>query len=324
MNAERRAMVIGAAGQDGSYACEALLEQGYAVTGVVRGDPAGALPNLDAVRHRMRVVRADLIDTPALERLLAEVEPDRLYNFASVSFGPDAWADPVATTTLGTVALAGLLEAVRRAPRPPRFFQASSSWVFGQPSVSPQNEATPFAPVEPYGAAKAFGNSLIRAYRDRYDLFACSGIFFNHESPRRPERFVTRKVTRAAAKIHLGLVGEVRIADLEARRDWGYAPDYVGAALAMLDAPRPADYVIATGKLHSVRELVELAFAQVGLDWEEHVRLDTRLNRGRGAVANLVGDASRAKIELGWIPRTSFEALVPLMVDADVAELSAS
>lgn len=323
MTTDRRAMVIGAAGQDGSYACEVLVEQGYAVTGVVRSDPTGALPNLEAVRHRMTLVRADLIDTPALERLLAEVEPDQLYNFASVSFGPDAWADPVATTALSTVALAGLLEAIRHTPRPPHFFQASSSWVFGQPSISPQNEATPFGPVEPYGAAKAFGNSLIRAYRDRYDLFACSGIFYNHESPRRPERFVTRKVTRAAARIHLGLANELRIADLDTRRDWGYALDYIGAALAMLDAPAPDDYVIATGKLHSIGELVDVAFSHVGLDWQKHVRLDAGLDRGRGVVANLVGDASRAKVELGWSPRTSFEALVRLMVEADVAQLSA-
>lgn len=321
---ERRAVVVGAAGQDGSYLCEALIEDGYSVTGVVRSDPAGALPNLHAVRDRMTLVRADLADTAELERLLADVQPDQLYNVASVSFGPDAWADPVATTALGTVALAGLLEAVRRCPRPPRFFQASSAWVFGRPSVAPQNEATPIAPVEPYGAAKAFGNALIRAYRDRYDLFACSGIFFNHESPRRPERFVTRKVTRAAARVSLGLADGVTLGDLDAQRDWGYAADYVGAARAMLDAATPDDYVVATGKLHSVRELAELAFSHVGLDWQRHVRVDDGLGRGRGIVANLVGDASRARAELGWLPRTSFETLVRLMVDADLAELSAS
>lgn len=322
MSAARRAVVIGAAGQDGSYLTELLVEKGYDVTGVIRRDPADRIPNLDGVRDRIALVQADLGDAPRLEKAIRDFKPDEIYNLASVSFGPDAWSDPVLTAELGTVALTALLETIRASPVPARFFQASSAWVFGQPEHSPQNEQTPYAPSEPYGAAKAFGDFLVRAYRARYGLFACSALFYNHESPRRPERFVTRKITRAAAAIKLGLESEVVLGDIDAARDWGYAKDFVAAVWAMLQADEPEDYVIATGEPHTVRELIELAFSHVGLDWEQYATFNPSLHRGGGQVANLVGDSSKLRKRLGWRPSVSFEELVRLMVDADLAELS--
>jgi GDPmannose 4,6-dehydratase len=319
MSPSRRALVLGAAGQDGSYLCELLLDEGYEVLGLVRRDPESEIPNLEGIRDRINLNRADLIDTVEIERAMASFEPHEVYNFASVSFGPDAWADPKRTVELGTVAVARLLEAVRGARSSPRFFQASSAWVFGRPSESPQTERTPYAPVEPYGAAKAFGDFLIRGYRSRYDLFACSAVYYNHESPRRPDRFVTRKVTKAAASLSLGGSGPLQLGDLDARRDWGYAKDYVRAAWLMLQADTPADYVVATGETHSVRDLIEAAFHEVGLDWRAHVTVDPSLKRHRGEVANLVGDASAAHEKLNWEPTVSFDGLVSLMVEADLA-----
>jgi GDPmannose 4,6-dehydratase len=318
-----RALVLGAAGQDGSYMTELLLEHGYTVVAVVRRDSVEATSNLQGVRDRVQLVVADLTDTEALAGLLAAHQFTEVYNFASVSFGPDAWSEPVVTAELGTLAVARLLEALRQSDPAPRFFQASSAWVFGQPTVSPQDETTPYAPVEPYGAAKAFGDFLIRAYRYRHGLFACSGLLYNHESPRRPERFVTRKITRAAAAVSLGISSRLVLGDLDARRDWGYAKDYVDAAWRMLQVPEPADYVIATGEPHTVRELVETAFQVVGLEWQQHVTVDSALIRPAGGVADLVGDASAARKELGWAPTVSFEKLVRLMVEADLADLSA-
>jgi GDPmannose 4,6-dehydratase len=314
--------VIGAAGQDGSYMTELLLEQGYHVVGVVRRDPADEIPNLESVRARIDLVRADLLDTETIEQAIAEVEPEELYNFASVSFGPDAWSDPARTVELGGLAVARLLEIVRRAEPSPRFFQASSSWVFGRPRESPQTERTPYAPVEPYGAAKALGDFLVRSYRTRYNLFACSGIYYNHESPRRPERFVTRKITKAAASIRAGLSSELELGDLDARRDWGFAADYVRAAWLMLQANEPLDHVVSTGETHTVREFVDLAFTAAGLEWEQHVTVDESSRRTTGEVANLVGDSSGARDRLSWAPTISFDELVTLMVDADLADLA--
>jgi GDPmannose 4,6-dehydratase len=314
------AIVVGAAGQDGSYLCELLLEHEYDVVAVAR--PGSSTTNLGPIADRLQPAEIDLRDTESLSALIEEHHPSELYNFASVSFGPDAWTDPVQTAELGTVGLARLLETLRRSTSGPRFFQASSSWVFGRPTRSPQDERTPYAPVEPYGAAKAFGNFLVQAYRWQHGLFACSGVFFNHESPRRPERFVTRKVTRGAAAASLGLLDKLSLGDLDARRDWGYAKDYARAAWLMLQADDPDDYVVATGKTHSVRELVETAFGSVGLDWEEFVRVDPELKRTTGQVADLVGDASAARGRLGWSPSVTFEELVRLMVEADLADLS--
>jgi GDPmannose 4,6-dehydratase len=319
---EAASSTSGAAGQDGSYLCELLLEHDYEVVAVIR--PGSTASNLDAIADVVRFAEADLADTDALSTILAASRPAELYNFASVSFGPDAWSDPVQTAELGTFAIARLLEVLRRTEPTPRFFQASSSWVFGRPETSPQDESTPYAPVEPYGAAKAFSTFLIRAYRARHGLFGCSGIFFNHESPRRPEQFVTRKITRAAAAASLGLLDQLPLGDLDARRDWGYAKDYAHAAWLMLQHGDPDDYVVATGELHSVREVVEVAFGTVGLDWNEFVLVDPELKRPAGQVADLVGDASTARKRLGWAPSVTFDELVRLMVEADLAELSAS
>ncbi len=324
MSGRPRALVLGAAGQDGSYACEQLHAAGYRVVGAVRRDPGGPLPNLEPVRANIDLVCLDLDDTTALVGVLERWQPDEVYNFASVSFGPDAWADPVRTSELGTVALVRLVETLRTTVPAARFFHASSAWVFGCPAAMPQNEDTPFAPVEPYGAAKAFGNFLLRAYRERYGLHYCSGIFFTHESPRRPEKFVVRKVTRAVARIKLGLADSVVLGGLDSRRDWGYAPDYVRAARLMLQADDPRDYVVATGISHSVRELLDLAFGAVELDWLAHVRSDPAFNRpGGGNPDGLVGDSSRLRSELGWAPSLDFAELVRSMVLADIADLEA-
>jgi GDPmannose 4,6-dehydratase len=322
MTTSRTALVIGAAGQDGSYLTELLLGRGYQVVGVVRGGAAGELTNLEHVLGRIDLVTADLADTDAIVDTVATYEPDELYNFASVSFGPDAWDDPVRTIELGALAIARLLEGLRTIRAAPRFFQASSSWVFGRPTQSPQNERTPYAPVEPYGAAKALGDFLIRGYRERHDLYACSGLFYNHESPRRPERFVTRKITKAAASIALGLSDGLVLGDVDARRDWGSATDYVRAAWLMLQADEPADFVVATGQTHTVREFAEVAFSTAGLDLERHLTLDPALSRPKGQVADLIGDASAAGSALGWSPTVTFEELVRSMVDADLATLS--
>jgi len=318
----RTALVVGAAGQDGSYLTELLLDRGYHVVGVVRRAHAAELTNLEHVLNRIDLVTADLTDTDAIVDAVATYEPHELYNFASVSFGPDAWDDPVRTVELGGLAIARLLEGLRAMRAPPRFFQASSSWVFGRPARSPQNERTPYAPVEPYGAAKALGDFLIRGYRERHDLFACSGLFYNHESPRRPERFVTRKITTAAASIALGLSDRLVLGDVEARRDWGFAPDYALAAWLMLQADAPTDFVVATGRAHTVRQFAQVAFQAAGLELDRHLVLDSSLSRARGQVADLVGDASAARDALGWSPTVSFDELVRLMVDSDLASLS--
>jgi len=313
-----RALVLGAAGQDGSYASELLVAKGYDVTGVVRSDPAERIPNLDGVRESMRLVQADLADLGRLAGVIDEAAPAEIYNFASDSFGPDAWRDPIGTAQLGAVAVCGLLEAIRASAGGARLFQASSAWVFGRPERSPQTESTPYGPVEPYGAAKAFADFLVGAYREHHGVFACAGILYNHESPRRSERFVTRKVTRTAAAIKLGLARELVLGNVDVARDWGYAKDVVEAAWLMLQA----EYVIATGESHAVRELLELAFGALDLDWEDYVRLDPALGRGAGELVGLVGDATAARERLGWAPSVTFPDLVELMVEADLAELS--
>jgi GDPmannose 4,6-dehydratase len=322
VTASPRALVIGVAGQDGSYLADLLLERGYDVVGIVRGEPEGEFPNISHIRGRITLVRADLADTESIIEAVAAYEPTELYNFAGVSFGPDAWADPARTVELGGLALARLLEGIRPLRNPPRVLQASSSWVFGRPQEAPQSESTPYAPVEPYGAAKALGDFVLRSYRERYGLFACSAIFYNHESPRRAERFASRKITRAAASIAHGVSDRIVLGDLDAKRDWGFAPDFVRAAWLMLQADAPADYVIASGELHSVREWALLAFAAAGLEFERHVSIDPELIRTKGQVANLVGDATAAQNALGWSPTVGFDELVRTMVDADLATLS--
>ena len=311
----RRALITGVGGQDGSYLAESLLGRGYDVAGIVR-DPAGEQANLAAVRDRVELVAVDLLDQAALARLLAEHRPDEVYNLASPSFVPRSWEHPVETAEFAAVGVTSLLEAVRAVDGGIRVYQASSSEIFGEPVEVPQHEATPLAPVTPYGVAKAYGHFIVGSYRRRYGLHVSAGILYNHESPRRPETFLPSKVAHAAARIARGEAHELRLGDLDAQRDWGYARDAVEAMRLMLRQDEPGDYVVATGELHSVRELVEIAFGHVGLDWRDHVRVDESLKRGQAELHRLVGDASKARERLGWRPTVSFEELVALLVEA--------
>ena len=319
-----RALVTGIGGQDGSYLAELLLSKGYEVFGVTRTGSADGYPNLDAIRNDLSLVKADPLDKRSLVETLEWCEPDEVYNLASVSFVPASWDEPVLTAKLAAVGVTVILDAIRTVDPAIRFYQASSSEIFGEPVETPQTERTPLCPLTPYGVAKAYGHFITRSYRERYGLHASSGILYNHESPRRPPKYVTRKVTQAAARISLGLEEELTLGDLEARRDWGYAPDYVRAMWLMVQRDDADDYVVATGEAHSVQELVEAAFSHVGLDWREHVRSDSALKRGRAELHNLVGDASKARDKLGWEPTVTFEKLVRLLVDADLERIRAT
>ncbi|HET7571943.1 MAG TPA: GDP-mannose 4,6-dehydratase [Gaiellaceae bacterium] len=318
-----RALVTGIAGQDGSYLAELLLERGYEVAGVVRGE-GDARGNLAAVRDRVRIFRADLLDRAALTAALREHRPQEVYNLASPSFVPRSWEHPVETAEFAAVGVTSLLEAVREVDPAIRIYQASSSEIFGDPRESPQDEATPLAPVTPYGVAKAYGHFIAGSYRRRYGLHVSCGILYNHESPRRPLEFVPSKVADGAARVSLGQAEQLVLGDLDAERDWGYARDYVEAMWLMLRQDEPDDYVVASGELHTVRELVEVAFAHVGLDWRDHVRSDPALVRGAAELHRLVGDPSRARERLGWTPRVGFEQLVRLLVDAALERLTGS
>ena len=317
-----RVLVTGAAGQDGSYLAELLLARGDEVAGIVRGDPDADYPNLGAVRDRVALHRADLLDGDALETVLRELRPERVYNLASPSFVPRSWERPVETAQFAAVGVTSLLEAVRTVDPAIRVYQASSSEIFGEPAETPQHEETPLAPVTPYGVAKAYGHFIAHSYRRRYGLHVSCGILYNHESPRRPQTFVPSKIAYGAAAASLGGVELLPLGDLDAERDWGWAGDYVEAMRLMLEQDEPGDYVIATGELHSVRELVELAYGHVGLDWREHVRHDPALVRGEAELHRLVGDPARARERLGWEPRVGFEELVRLLVDAAVARIT--
>ncbi len=317
----RRAIVTGVAGQDGSYLAELLLERGYDVVGIVRRRGAEE-ENLAGVRGRLELTQVDLLDQDALAAVLRAKAPHEIYNLASPSFVPKSWREPVAVAEFAAVGVTSLLEAVRAVDPTIRIFQASSSEVFGEPTEVPQSESTPLSPVTPYGVAKAYGQFIVGSYRRRYGLHASCGILYNHESPRRPVDFLPSKVAHAAAAISLGLGQELTLGDLDAERDWGYAPDYVEAMWRMLQQDEPRDFVIATGELHSVRELTETAFAHVGLDWREHVRVDDALKRGQVELHHLVGDASRARRELDWHPTIGFEELVHLLVDAARSRLA--
>jgi GDPmannose 4,6-dehydratase len=321
--ADRRALVIGIAGQDGSLLAELLLAEGYEVFGVVRQPVSSAFQNLDPIRNEIELLQADVLDELSLVDVLSASRPREVYNLAAPSFVPMSWRQPVLTAEFAAVGCTALLEAIRRADDGIRFYQASSSEIFGEPREVPQNEETPLQPVTPYGVAKAYAHFITRSYRRRYGLHASSGILYNHESPRRPLDFVTRKVTHAAAAISLGLQSDLALGDLDARRDWGFAGDYVRAMWLILQQDEPDDYVIASGTSHSVRELVACAFDRVGLDWEEHVRVDESLVRGKAELHDLVGDASKASERLGWTPTLDFEGLVHLLVDSDVDRLRA-
>jgi GDPmannose 4,6-dehydratase len=310
-----RALITGITGQDGSYLAELLLERGYDVVGIVRR-PDDEYENLAGVRARVELVQAELLHQDALVAVLRGHAPHEVYNLASPSFVPMSWRQPVVTAEFAAVGVTSLLEAIRAVDPAIRVYQASSSEIFGEPAEVPQTEQTRLAPLTPYGVAKAYGHFIIGSYRRRYGLHASCGILYNHESPRRPVDFLPSKVANAAAAISLGLEHELALGDLEAQRDWGYARDYVEAMWRMVQRDEPDDYVIATGELHSVRDLTEIAFAHAGLDWREHVRVDETLKRGQAELHHLVGDASQARRLLDWRPSISFEELVRLLVDA--------
>jgi GDPmannose 4,6-dehydratase len=320
----KKALITGITGQDGSYLAEWLLEKGYEVHGVVR---RASTENFERVAHltgRVRLHQADLLDQLSLIDVLQQVRPDEVYNLAAMSFVPTSWKQPVLTGEFTGLGVTRVLEAIRLLnPHGIRFYQASSSEMFGKVRETPQSEATPFYPRSPYGVAKAYGHYITVNYRESYGMFACSGILFNHESPRRGLEFVTRKVTDGVARIKLGLAKELRLGNLDAQRDWGFAGDYVEAMWLMLQQERSEDYVVATGETHSVRELVEEAFACVDLDWRPHVVQDPALVRP-AEVDVLVGDASKARRQLGWQPRVTFRGLVRMMVEADLRRLARS
>lgn len=317
----KRAIITGITGQDGSYLAEWLLEQGYEVVGVVR---RSSTPNLSRIEHLVGQVTlkpADLLDQFSLARLVEEVKPDEFYNLAAMSFVPASWDQPLLTGEYNSQGVTRVLEAIRQVNPKVRFYQASSSEMFGKVREVPQTEDTPFYPRSPYGVSKVYGHYITVNYRESYGLFACSGILFNHESPRRGLEFVTRKVSDGVARIKLGLSNELPMGNLDAQRDWGFAGDYVRAMWLMLQQDQPDDYVVATGVTHSVKRLVELAFSHVGLDWQQYVKLDPRFVRP-AEVDLLIGDPKKAKEKLGWTPSVDFEGLVKMMVDADVERLS--
>ncbi|MCM3881645.1 MAG: GDP-mannose 4,6-dehydratase [Vicinamibacterales bacterium] len=319
----KRALITGITGQDGSYLAELLLEKGYQVTGVVRRSSA---PNLWRIQHlldRIDLKPADLLDQLSLIRLVDEVRPQELYNLAAMSFVPASWDQPMLTGEFNAQGVTRVLEAIRQVDTKIRLYQASSSEMFGKVREVPQNEATPFYPRSPYGVSKVYGHYITVNYRESYDLFAVSGILFNHESPRRGLEFVTRKVTDGVARIKLGLSDSLSLGNLSACRDWGFAGDYVRAMWLMLQQPTPDDYVIATGDAHSVENLVDIAFARAGLDWKKYVKLDPKLIRP-AEVDHLIGDASKARKQLNWSPAVDFKGLIEMMVDADIERLAAA
>jgi GDPmannose 4,6-dehydratase len=316
----RRAVVTGITGQDGSYLAELLLEKGYHVAGMVRRASMENFERIAHIRDRIELRQADLLDQLSLIDLLKSVQPSEIYNLAAMSFVPTSWQQPVLTAEFDAVGVTRLLEAVRLVVPEARFYQASSSEMFGKVRETPQRETTPFHPRSPYGVAKVYGHDITINYRESYGLFSCSGILFNHESPRRGLEFVTRKVSDGVARIKLGLARELVMGNLDARRDWGFAGDYVDAMWRMLQQPTADDYVVATGVSHSVEELLEAAFAVVGLDWRAHVRQDPALLRP-AEVDLLIGDATKAHRALGWSPRVDFAALVEMMVHADLERL---
>jgi GDPmannose 4,6-dehydratase len=319
----KRALITGITGQDGSYLAELLLEKGYEVFGMIRRSSA---PNVGRIEHlidRVTLKPADLLDQLSLLRLIDEVRPHEIYNLAAMSFVPASWDQPMLTGEFNSQGVTRLLDAFRRVDPAIRFYQASSSEMFGKVREVPQNELTPFHPRSPYGVSKVFAHYITVNYRESYNLFAVSGMLFNHESPRRGLEFVTRKVSDGVARIKLGLADTLKLGNLDAQRDWGFAGDYVRAMWLMLQQERADDYVIATGVSHSVRELVEVAFGRVGLEWQKFVRADPAFLRP-AEVDHLLGDASKARRALGWTPRVDFKQLIEMMVDADIERLRAT
>ncbi len=315
-----KALITGITGQDGSHLADFLLEKGYEVVGMVRRT---STINFDRIRHiqdRVTIVQGDLLDQVSIIHILQDHHPEEVFNLAAQSFVPTSWQQPVLTGEFTALGVTRMLDAVRTVDKNIRFYQASSSEMFGKVQEVPQRETTPFYPRSPYGVAKVYGHWITINYRESYNLFACSGILFNHEGPRRGLEFVTHKITNSVARIKLGLATELRLGNLESRRDWGWAPDYVRAMWLMLQQDHPDDYVVATGETHSVREFCQEAFSYVGLDWEKHVIVDPNFYRP-AEVDMLVGDPSKARRVLGWQPSVNFRELVHLMVDADLAAL---
>ncbi|MFH0953841.1 MAG: GDP-mannose 4,6-dehydratase [Verrucomicrobiota bacterium] len=318
-----RALITGVTGQDGSYLADLLLEKGYKVYGMVRRSSTETFERIAHICDRIKFVQADLLDHLSLIEMLEEVRPDEIYNLAAMSFVPTSWSQPVLTGEFTALGVTRVLEAMRMVCPKARFYQASSSEMFGMVREIPQNEKTPFHPRSPYGVAKVYGHHITVNYRESYGLFALSGILFNHESPRRGKEFVTRKITDGVARIKAGLARKLPMGNIEAKRDWGFAGDYVRAMWMMLQQKHPDDYVIATGTNHSVKEFLQKAFRYVGLHWEDYVVIDPHLMRP-AEVDHLLGDASKARKKLGWKPKVDFEKLVHMMVEADLKRYKVS
>ena len=315
-----RALITGITGQDGSYLADLLLEKGYEVYGMVRRSSVEKLDRIEHIRDRVKFVQADLLDQLSIISAIREADPDEVYNLAAMSFVPTSWSQPVLTGEFTAIGVTRMLEAIRLVNKNIKFYQASSSEMFGKVRQNPQNENTPFHPRSPYGVAKVYGHYITVNYRESYGIFAASGILFNHESPRRGLEFVTKKVTNAVAKIKLGLTESLYLGNLDAKRDWGYAKDYVEAMWLMLQQESPDDYVISTGETHSVKEWVQASFSCLDLDWEKYVKMDEKLLRP-AEVDLLIGDSTKARDKLGWKPQVNFEGLVKLMVEHDYNEL---
>jgi len=317
----KTAVITGVTGQDGSYLAELLLDKGYEVIGVVRRTSHDSYERIGHLLDRVHIVAADLLDQHSLTMVIRDAKPDEVYNLAAQSFVPTSWNQPVLTGEFTALGVTRLLEAIRLAHPEARFYQASSSEMFGKAVETPQRETTPFYPRSPYGVAKVYGHWITVNYRESYRMYAVSGILFNHESPRRGLEFVTRKVSDAVARIKLGKANELRLGNLDSGRDWGFAGDYVEAMWRMLQQREPKDYVVGTGTMHTVRDLCAAAFGHLGLDWKKYVKIDPRFVRP-AEVDTLLADASQAKRELGWAPQVSFEQLVKVMVDADLERLA--
>ena len=313
----KKALITGITGQDGSYLAESLLEKGYEVYGMVRRSSTINYERISHIQENLKLIQGDLLDQNSLIEALRTSEPEEVYNLAAQSFVPTSWNQPVLTGEFTALGVTRMLEAIRTVNPKIRFYQASSSEMFGKIQETPQNEKTPFYPRSPYGVAKVYGHWITVNYRESYGLFCCSGISFNHESPRRGLEFVSRKVTSAAAKIKLGLQKELAMGNLDARRDWGFSGDYVEAMWLMLQQDEPGDYVIATGISHSVKELIQVAFVHLGLDWMDYVKIDPKFLRP-AEVDYLIGDSRKAKAKLGWEPKVTFEKLIKMMVDHDL------
>ncbi|MBK5226768.1 MAG: GDP-mannose 4,6-dehydratase [Thermoleophilia bacterium] len=313
----KNALITGITGQDGSYLAEFLLEKGYNVFGMVRRSSTENFERINHIRDKVTLIQADLLDQMSLIAAISESQPDEIYNLAAQSFVPTSWTKPVLTAEFTALGVTRMLEAMRHTKSDARFYQASSSEMFGKVAEVPQTENTPFHPRSPYGVAKVYGHFITVNYRESYNLYACSGILFNHESPRRGYEFVTRKVTDGVARIKLGLIDELRLGNLDAKRDWGYAGDYVRMMWMMLQRDEPDDYVICSGETHSVEELVQIAFNYAGLDWKKYIKIDQRFVRP-AEVDLLIGDAAKAREKLGWEARVTFEEMIRMMVDNDL------